>query len=263
MRATGGLGLQVEAALEALKDALVERIRQEQRVDQLTGLANLIARDEMIRELVTTSSDFTAAFMEVDRFKWINSQFGYDGADALLVEIGKVLTAHAAEVFADYGAAAFRPHGDEFFLVAPRATAQDADDVLERLESLRARVKAITLDFQGKRLSCTVTIGWVVASDLNRAADRSPHGVLDALEVAVAVGKSTRDCVSRYSAELRRKHRESVRTDCTACGSSFSVDATREQLEASNTLQCPTCSSSVARPPLPPAREQSIAPTDI
>lgn len=263
MGAIRGLGAQVEAALEALKDALAERIRQEQRVDQLTGLANLVARDEMIKELVTRPGDFTVAFMEVDRFKWINSQFGYEGADALLVQIGKVLTAHATEVFAVYGGAAFRPHGDEFFLVAPRAAAQDAIDVLARLESLRTRVKAITLDFQGKSLSCTVTIGWVVASDLERAGDRSPHGVLDALEVAVAVGKSTRDCVSRYSAELRRKHRESVRTDCPACGTSFSVDATREQLEASSTLRCPTCASSVVRPPLPPARESSIAPTDI
>lgn len=106
-------GEHVESALQALKEALSERIRAEQRLDQLTGLPNLLARDELLRELLTSPGDFVVAFVEVDRFKSINSKFGYEAADGLLRRIAEQLETFANDVFGDCGGAAFRPHGDD------------------------------------------------------------------------------------------------------------------------------------------------------
>jgi len=70
----------IDDALTDLKDLIEMRVRREQRVDQLNGLPNNVALDARVHEVITVGCPYWIAFVEVDRFKSINDQFGYSAA---------------------------------------------------------------------------------------------------------------------------------------------------------------------------------------
>jgi len=78
---------EIEAALEQLRGVIRRTVRAEQLVDQLTKLSNDDALNEWIQSNIEAGDDFWLAFVEVDRFKSVNDEFGYDDADVLLRRI--------------------------------------------------------------------------------------------------------------------------------------------------------------------------------
>ena len=82
---------EIEAALDQLRAGLRRTVRAEQLVDQLTKLNNDDALNEWILSRIEAGDDFWLAFVEVDRFKSVNDEFGYDDADELLRRIAEQL----------------------------------------------------------------------------------------------------------------------------------------------------------------------------
>ena len=82
----------IEAALEQLRGVIRSTVRAEQLVDQLTKLSNDDALNEWIQQQLVSAANFWLAFVEVDRFKSVNDEFGYDDADELLRQIAGQLT---------------------------------------------------------------------------------------------------------------------------------------------------------------------------
>lgn len=236
---------EIEAALEQLRGVIRRTVRAEQLVDQLTKLSNDDALNEWIQSQIDGGDDFWLAFVEVDCFKSVNDEFGYDDADVLLRRIAGQLKNAAADFFTTQ-ATPFRAHGDEFFIGGPG----DGDGVSGALDQIRASMAALRVkaESQSKSMSCTVSIGWATSLDAQTSekdlTERSLRGIL---EMAVAEAKRTRNQVLRYVPSMAKRSAREGRADCSACRAKFTVSIPIED-KSIDLLHCPSCGQRVERP---------------
>src|SRR5690606_6334141 len=98
--------------------------------DPLTGLFNRRAFASHTSNLDSAPGTHTLLYMDLDHFKIVNDRCGHAAGDALLLQVAKVLQAHAG----DTGMLA-RMGGDEFALVlrdCPEDAANERAHVLRR-----------------------------------------------------------------------------------------------------------------------------------
>lgn len=134
--------------------------------DQLTGLIN---RREFEKELDKTlarakceESRHTLCFIDIDQFQIINNTCGYEAGDALLVEVGKMLSTH----FGDNGILA-RIGSDEFGMLLSDCSIEDTLDICEQqIEAIRN----YRFDWDEKPHSIAISIGVVPITNLSENA---------------------------------------------------------------------------------------------
>lgn len=242
----------IREALTALERLILERVRAEQRRDQLTSLPNGAALNAGINERLLAKGSvapFWIAFVEVDRFKSINDKFGYEHADALLRKIASALEM-CRTWFGEASAVAFRAHGDEFYLMGSVPTG-GAELVAEGLDGVRDAVARIALMVEKRAdlMKCTVSVGWLLNDDVGEL--QTDRTIMAALETAAGEAKRTRNAVVRYSRALQKDDSINLRADCSACETKFSLDVRRSSNKEDETLFCPNCGAHVTRGPTP------------
>lgn len=105
--------------------------------DSLTGLYNRRYLDEQFQSLFAQAARYgwtlSAAFIDIDGFKYINDTFSHQIGDSVLKTIAEILqeTTRRADVVARYG-------GEEFVILLPETSIEDAWHSCERI---RARVE--------------------------------------------------------------------------------------------------------------------------
>ena len=108
--------------------------------DSLTGLGNRLRLKEELRGIqgrfVREGSVYHIALLDVDHFKRYNDTHGHQAGDALLTEVGRVITSELRS-----GDRAYRYGGEEFLIVLPNRTIEQAAKGAERI---RCRVAAVT-----------------------------------------------------------------------------------------------------------------------
>jgi diguanylate cyclase (GGDEF)-like protein len=143
--------------------------------DALTGLTNRHAMQESfpdeIASCVQRGEPVSLIMIDVDNFKPFNDRFGHIAGDRALSAVASILRAQ------------FRPHdllvrygGDEFAILLPGASADEAEDIAERV---RKTVCGTTGDGTDSLIQIPLTISMGVAElqpgdsldALNRAAD--------------------------------------------------------------------------------------------
>jgi diguanylate cyclase (GGDEF)-like protein len=237
-------------AITRLEEVIAQHVRREQQLDQLTQLPNGIALTEALGDAVaSTSSSFWVAFVEIDKFKSLNDRFGHEGADVVLQQVADLMRAMQGG-FAGK-TVAYRAHGDEFYYLGRGPE----EDVAVALEALRQTVDAIRVEAESGVMKCTVSIGWLTKGDIAPRGDEviTVRRVHDALELAVARAKRTRNALVRFSAALRQEDWISQRADCSACDCRFTLDLKRAAARPER-LSCPNCGNRVDRPAAPPPR---------
>ena len=129
----------VALALANLK--LRETLRRQSIRDQLTGLLNRRYMEEALeRELKRASraqSQLSLVMLDVDRLKQVNDRFGHEAGDLLLKTVSQFLQRRMREEDI-----VCRMGGDEFVLVMPGASLEDAR---ERVEQLLSEVRRLTM----------------------------------------------------------------------------------------------------------------------
>jgi len=145
-------------ALHAKLSEIIElqaKLREQAIRDALTGLFNRhYLADVMSTELSRAQrSGYPVTFMliDLDHFKGINDQFGHQAGDVALSKSGEMLLNHIRQ--GDY---AFRYGGEEFLVVLPGTSPQDA---LRRAEQLRADFVALKPEVDGQIINLTASIG--------------------------------------------------------------------------------------------------------
>ena len=124
----------VHALVELTERALAEviRLREEARIDTLTGVLNrrgfLERLDDELARADRTSAPFTLVLCDLDDFKALNDAQGHPAGDAALRAFTELLTANL-RVSDSVG----RLGGDEFGLILVGADGDDADTTLGRL----------------------------------------------------------------------------------------------------------------------------------
>jgi diguanylate cyclase (GGDEF)-like protein len=109
-----------------------DRAMQEAQTDPLTSLANrrytLAYLEQVISASVRANIPATIALIDLDRFKSINDSYGHAAGDAVLKDFADAsrLTVRRSDFVGRIG-------GEEFLIVLPGATTDDASDVVERL----------------------------------------------------------------------------------------------------------------------------------
>lgn len=126
--------------------------------DPLTMLPNrALGLDRLKRAIARAHRYHTKAavlFIDLDKFKQVNDDFGHAGGDALLVEVAKRLLSETRETdsVARWG-------GDEFLVVL-----SDIDDVEKaevKLKTLKGRLDE-PYDINGETVDCTASIGLAI-----------------------------------------------------------------------------------------------------
>jgi diguanylate cyclase (GGDEF)-like protein len=106
--------------------------------DGLTGLANRRLFEESLQREVARShrrkAPLALVVLDVDHFKHVNDTVGHQAGDAVLREVARAMVGNtkASDLPARYG-------GDEFVVLLPDCTGDDALAVAERLRAAVAR----------------------------------------------------------------------------------------------------------------------------
>ena len=124
--------LAAEAAVAIERADLLARLEAIARTDDLTGLANRRAWEELLpTELARAARDgapLCVAMLDLDHFKAYNDEHGHQAGDRLLKAAAGVWrgSLRATDVLARYG-------GEEFVVVLPRCDLEDALVLIARL----------------------------------------------------------------------------------------------------------------------------------
>ena len=181
-QAIGGLALLHTAGTRAMR----ARLRREgsharalARVDQLTGLGNRRAFDEMatveVARSARTGRSLSLVVADLDAFKAINDEHGHLAGDDCLRQVAAVVRSAVRRPDS-----CFRWGGDEFALLLPETDLDAAEAVAERL----AAAVEETCRAPG---GCSITLGVGVAQ---HDGDETPEALLARADRALLVAKS-------------------------------------------------------------------------
>lgn len=165
------LGYMVTATVQNLKirDRLKNLVSEKTRLaaeDPLTGLQNRRSFVELVAAQKNTGRPLTLVFIDLDRFKPLNDQYGHAVGDQVLMEIGRRLNEQPDML----GAA--RLGGDEFAaLFAAPAEAHPAElQILALHNSLTAPIQSVFGD-----VSVGASMGWVRAGGESTSVSEMLH----------------------------------------------------------------------------------------
>jgi len=126
---------------------------------------------------------FTAAYLDVDRFKTINDRLGHHVGDELLRVVAETIRTHVRKVDT-----AGRLGGDEFLILLPETGRQAASELLSRLSS------SLTHAMRLRNWPVTFSIGAVTFLDPPESVDELLRQADRLLYAAKTDGKDTIRC---------------------------------------------------------------------
>ncbi len=94
--------------------------------DGLTGLYNHRYLSDVLKKI---THPYSVAMLDIDDFKDINDSFGHRFGDAVICDFAHKLTNHVRSTDI-----VFRYGGDEFFIIFPRCSAENAKEVIQKIQ---------------------------------------------------------------------------------------------------------------------------------
>jgi len=175
----------------AANQALVSRMRHEMATlavreaemrklattDPLTGLANRRQFFSLAEAEVSRSRRYGGPLGlimgDIDKFKRINDTRGHPAGDAVLMAVALSLASEARpnDIVARLG-------GEEFAVLLPGA---DAEATLAVAERLRAKVEALVVTWEGKRIAVTISMGCTSSDPQAPDAAESPLSFFESM----------------------------------------------------------------------------------
>jgi diguanylate cyclase (GGDEF)-like protein/PAS domain S-box-containing protein/putative nucleotidyltransferase with HDIG domain len=172
--------------------------------DALTGLVNRRRFGEVLEAETERSRRYGTSLallmIDIDQFKSINDTLGHECGDNALVEAAKVLRSEcrSSDVAARYA-------GDEFMVLLPNTTAEQAVVVAERIRLHAAQCNAS----DGRR---TMNVGLSVgAAAIGLGSDLAPEQLLAAVDEALYAAKDAgRGCTRTWTPNAARQPADSA-----------------------------------------------------
>ena len=139
---------------------LNEELSQLYVMDSLTGLYNRMAYNRyalpMYQNCMLKKESLMVMFVDVDRLKYINDNFGHDTGNVAIKTIAIATSGQVPE-----GGIVIRYGGDEFVVMAPNVKPEEADGIVNRIH---AHIKKMSNALQ-IGVDITASIGYVVADN--------------------------------------------------------------------------------------------------
>jgi diguanylate cyclase (GGDEF)-like protein/PAS domain S-box-containing protein len=171
------IGVQTDLTEQRIVEEALQRADQ----DPLTGLANRVLFNKMLRRAIERSAKtpelrYAVLFMDLDGFKALNDTFGHVFGDRLLVSVADALEGaiRPGDVLARFG-------GDEFVILVEFVGG--LDDVLTVAERVKDRLqRPFTVEGRDVRVGTSIGItlsetGYTSAEDVLRDADAAMYQV--------------------------------------------------------------------------------------
>ena len=181
-----------------LRDALedfeaAERLAQRNaNTDPGTGLANRRELMRAIAEALESEASGVFLVLDLDHFKRLNDLHGHLAGDKVLLHVANTLRKAAPS-----GACCARTGGDEFALLLPGASDEEAEAVGEKIQA----TLATPLFVEGSQMQVTVSIGLARLPD---SAD--DEAALRRSDVALyAAKRNGRNAIAWFDEELERE----------------------------------------------------------
>ncbi|MCX7896661.1 MAG: diguanylate cyclase [Rhodocyclaceae bacterium] len=173
---------------------LEEELRRQASIDALTGLANRrefyrAAERELAR--VRRGGNATLLLADFDHFKAINDLYGHAAGDAALVAFARLLLDGLRQM--DLAA---RWGGEEFIVLLPDTSAEDAAKLAERL---RQRLAAMTIHEGDAEFRITASFGVAI---IDAADERIEHAIARADEALYRAKQGGRNRVIVHPATM-------------------------------------------------------------
>lgn len=145
---------------EDYKDTLIEQLLKEKELledkmnrDHLTQVYNRKKMQEDLDKFVNQNNSnlLCAIFIDADRFKGINDNFGHDTGDRVLQYLANKLQIHASYLNGEV----YRYGGEEFVILCflPK------EQIVKKVEDLRVDVKSQRVYHKNKDISLTLSMG--------------------------------------------------------------------------------------------------------
>ncbi|MGA1410878.1 MAG: diguanylate cyclase domain-containing protein, partial [Prochlorotrichaceae cyanobacterium] len=135
---------------QAVENTLFSLARQ----DALTSLPNRYALLEVLHDVCQAQQPSAVLFLDFDRFKYVNDQWGHEFGDRLLVALAKCLQ-EVSEGIATVG----RFGADEFVFVA--TPIQGEADAIQLAERINQSLQSLS-NFEGHYIALSASIGIVL-----------------------------------------------------------------------------------------------------
>ena len=164
--------------------------------DALTSLGNRLRLEEDLPNIherfVRAGHAYNIALVDIDHFKGYNDSYGHQAGDALLAETGRVLASQLRR-----GDLVYRYGGDEFLIVLPNRTVEEAGKAAERIRTCVAAATTAAALPAPATMSAGVAgpaCGETIESVIERA-DQALYGAKKAGrdQVLVDVGEMSRN----------------------------------------------------------------------
>ena len=205
---TGGMGTVIDSSArqrlavtagQTIKQFLYslrlrEELRDQATHDPLTGMCNRRYLEESLSREVhrgrRSNSPLCVVMLDLDNFKPFNDTFGHDAGDALLCQIGHVISGKLrnSDISCRYG-------GDEFVLVLPDSSQADTEQRMEQLLDLVRELP--TRNGERRRIDITISAGIASAPEYGSTAAELLQAADKAMYAAKHAGG---DCVVVYQA---------------------------------------------------------------
>jgi diguanylate cyclase (GGDEF)-like protein len=174
------------AAMAYANSAQREQLRIQALTDELTGLFNRRHFEHCLSHALRAERDrggpTSVVYFDVDAFKAINDTFGHAAGDQVLREFSEVLLAQSRR-----DDIPCRTGGEEFCLVLPRTSSEEAKQVADRV------VDAVRAAHLGPGRNLTVSAGVATSPD---SRDDRERLVRDADEYLMQAKREGRDRVA-------------------------------------------------------------------
>ena len=173
-------------------------------------------------------------YVDLDGFKDVNDTLGHAEGDKCLIRVALRMS----EAILGKGKL-YRPHGDEFVMVLPNFTKEEAGCTAQRIRS------AVDADNPGGKLKVTVSIG-VVSSE---SGQTKAEALTEAADKVMFVAKKMKNSVAIETMNEQPVDQNSLSEDwvgnniaiqCPACGKVYIVSGLIHHGERS----CPNCGKS-------------------
>ncbi len=169
---------------EDYKDNLIEQLLKEKQLledrmtrDYLTGVFNRKKMEEDLEKYVkqNNASLLCAIFIDADRFKDINDNYGHDAGDRVLQYLGEKLRTHAYYLNGEV----YRYGGEEFVILCFLPSLM----LESKLNDLQKDIKSQKVHHSNKDISITVSIGvsfYKNYNDKDKLLQKADEGVYKA-----------------------------------------------------------------------------------
>lgn len=165
--------LRLRRAIEDKRAVLVQDLEQKAFTDVLTGLPNRRAFEAEAAHVIANAAreecPVVVGVADIDFFKQVNDKHGHLAGDKVLQQVSKAFLSHVRA-----GDVCGRIGGEEFGLLLPQATVEQATAIVERIRQVLAAQSIAVTDTDDVTVTISIGLASLTPSDdLSRALARA------------------------------------------------------------------------------------------